>query len=35
MVNVYTPNSQNELQRLDYRQKWEDDFRKYLKNLDM
>ena len=34
MVNVYTPNSQRELTRLEYRQKWEDDFRKYLKNLD-
>lgn len=34
MVNVYTPNSQNELVRLDYRMKWEDDFRSYLKALD-
>ena len=34
MVNVYTPNSQRELTRLEYRQKWEDDFRKYLENLD-
>ncbi len=34
MVTVYTPNSQNELKRLDYRMKWEDDFRAYLKNLD-
>ena len=34
MVNVYTPNSQRELTRLEYRQKWEDDFRKYLKKLD-
>ena len=25
-ITVYTPNSQNELQRLDYRMKWEDDF---------
>ena len=32
MVTVYTPNSQNELARLDYRMKWEDDFRAYLKN---
>ena len=34
MVTVYTPNSQNELKRLDYRMKWEDDFRAYLKSLD-
>ena len=34
MVNVYTPNSQRELTRLEYRQKWEDDFRNYLKKLD-
>lgn len=34
MVTVYTPNSQNELARLDYRMKWEDDFRGYLKSLD-
>ena len=34
MVNVYTPNSQRELTRLEYRQKWEDDFKTYLKNLD-
>ena len=27
----YTPNSQEELRRLDYRMKWEDDFRAYLK----
>ena len=33
-VNVYVPNSKNELARLDYRMKFEDDFRKYLKNLD-
>lgn len=30
LVTVYTPNSQQELKRLDYRMKWEDDFRKYL-----
>lgn len=29
-VCVYVPNSQNELKRLDYRMKWEDDFRTYL-----
>lgn len=34
MVTVYTPNSQNELARLDYRMKWEDDFRTYLKKLE-
>jgi exodeoxyribonuclease-3 len=32
-VVCYTPNSQNQLQRLEYRQKWEDDFRTYLINL--
>lgn len=34
MVTVYTPNSQNELARLDYWMKWEDDFRAYLKKLE-
>lgn len=34
IVTVYTPNSQNELARLDYRMKWEDDFRAYLKQLE-
>ena len=34
MVTVYTPNSQNELARLSYRMKWEDDFLAYLKNLE-
>lgn len=33
IVTVYTPNSQNELARLDYRMEWEDDFRKYLNDL--
>ena len=33
-VTVYTPNSQTELKRLDYRMKWEDDFRNYLLNLN-
>ena len=33
-VTVYTPNSQSELKRLDYRMKWEDDFRAYLKKLE-
>ena len=32
-VCVYVPNSQNELKRLDYRMKWEDDFRAYLLGL--
>ena len=35
IITVYTPNSQNELARLDYRMKWEDDFRKYLKKLEI
>ncbi len=30
----YTPNSQNELARLDYRLAWEDEWRAYLKNLE-
>ena len=34
MVTVYTPNSKSELERLEYRQIWEDEFRKYLNNLD-
>lgn len=34
LVNVYTPNAKRELERLDYRMKWEDDFRKYLKQLE-
>ena len=33
-VTVYTPNSQNELARLDYRMKWESDFLAYLKKLE-
>ena len=33
LVNVYTPNSQDGLKRLDYRMKWEDDFRAYLGGL--
>ena len=33
-VCVYTPNSQDELKRLDYRMQWEDDFRAFLLNLD-
>lgn len=34
LVNVYTPNSQRELERLSYRMEWEDDFRAYLLSLD-
>mgnify|MGYP001028401824 CR=1 FL=1 len=34
LVNVYTPNSQAELTRLEYRMDWENDFRKYLNGLD-
>ncbi|MDE8073624.1 exodeoxyribonuclease III [Erysipelothrix rhusiopathiae] len=34
LVCVYTPNSQPELKRIDYRMQWEDDFREYLKMLD-
>lgn len=33
MVTVYTPNSKDELLRLDYRMQWEDDFRAYLDKL--
>lgn len=33
-VTVYTPNSQDELARLDYRMIWEDEFRAYLQGLD-
>ena len=35
LVNVYTPNSKRELERLEYRQIWEDAFRDYLKKLDL
>ena len=34
LVTVYTPNSQNELARLDYRMRWETDFLSYLKGLE-
>ncbi|MGP1481392.1 MAG: exodeoxyribonuclease III [Hoylesella enoeca] len=34
LVTVYTPNSQDELRRLDYRMEWEDAFRAYLLQLD-
>lgn len=33
-ITVYTPNSQVELARLDYRMTWEDAFREYVKELD-
>ena len=33
-ITVYTPNSQSELKRLDYRMKWESDFLSYLKKLE-
>ena len=34
LVCCYTPNSKQKLERLEYRQKWEDDFRNYLCGLD-
>ena len=34
LVNVYTPNSKNDLSRLDYRKKWDDDFRAYVLSLE-
>ena len=34
LVNCYTPNSKRELERLDYRMIWEDEFRKYLLKLN-
>ena len=34
MINVYTPNSKRELERLDYRMIWEDEMRNYLLNLN-
>ena len=33
-ITVYTPNSKTELERLDYRMVWEDEFRKYMQNLE-
>ncbi len=35
LVTVYTPNSKSELERLPYRMEWEDDFRAYLKKLEL
>ncbi|MDF2842168.1 MAG: xth [Herbinix sp.] len=34
LVTVYTPNSKQELARIDYRMEWEDDFRAYVMGLD-
>lgn len=34
LVNVYTPNAQDGLARIDYRMQWEDDFHAYLKSLE-
>ncbi len=34
LVTVYTPNSQDQLKRIDYRMAWEDAFRAYLQTLD-
>ncbi|MDL2323833.1 exodeoxyribonuclease III [Ruminococcaceae bacterium OttesenSCG-928-A16] len=34
LVNVYTPNAQPELKRIEYRMQWEDDLRAYLLELD-
>ncbi len=34
MITVYTPNSKQDLSRLDYRMVWEDDFKAYLKKLE-
>ena len=34
LVNVYTPNAQDKLARIDYRMRWEDDFHRYLKALE-
>jgi exodeoxyribonuclease III len=34
LITVYTPNSKQELERLEYRMKWEDDFLAYMKTLE-
>lgn len=34
LITVYVPNSQDELRRLEYRMRWEDDFFAYIKKLD-
>ena len=35
LINIYTPNSKRELERLEYRQEWEDEIRKYLSDLKL
>jgi len=35
LINVYTPNSKRELLRLEYRMQWEDEFKKYIQQLDL
>ena len=34
LINMYVPNVKRDLSRLDYRMKWEDDFKEYVKNLE-
>ena len=34
LINVYVPNAQDKLKRIDYRMKWEDDFLAFVKELD-
>ena len=34
LVNVYVPNAKKGLERLDYRVKWEEDFKNYVKNIE-
>lgn len=34
LVNVYVPNAQDQLKRIDYRMEWEDDFRQFVLELD-
>ena len=34
LINIYTPNAQRDLARLDYRLEWEDDIRVYIEELD-
>lgn len=34
LVNVYVPNAQDQLKRIDYRMEWEDDFREFVLKLD-
>ncbi len=33
-INVYVPNAQDQLKRIDYRMRWEDDLRQYIRTLD-